>query len=101
MISTSIPLGLSLSASAAIVASFIVKFTAKLMLGDQRIGCCSAEFRDELFVGLRQPGSGQQQRWSLDSLHSFTTLGVASVMKKSIITVVGGHFQSRTKRYAD
>ena len=49
MISTSTPLGWSLSAPPAIAQSFIARFTAMLMLGDHTTGTTSAALETSSF----------------------------------------------------
>ena len=88
MISTSAPLGWSVSARPATSASFIARFTARLMLGAHKSGIVSAARRMAACCAASRPvvATTSGTRWATQAA---TIASVARGTEKSIITSIG------------
>ena len=98
MISTSTPLEALFSTLAAIVASFIVRFTARLMLGAQTIGIVSAAARKRCFCSSSKPGRRHDQRQAALQAQRGGRLGPGG--QREIDQHVGRRVQGRRQRNA-
>ena len=99
MISTSTPVGRSLSAWAAICVSFIATLTAVLMLGAQTIGILLGGFADVLVLVGVEAGRGDHQR--LLELDAVLGDGDGGVGHREVDHDVGVRFADDAQRHAD